>query len=195
MNAIRFTGKDGILHLGGVLLAICLIVAAALGYVNAVTADRIADAGEQKLQESLREIVPDADRFDEIFVRHGEEDAVSRAFEIIKDGVYAGLCVLVAPTGFAGPIDMIVGVGSDGAVLGVRVVSMSETAGLGAKVNIPDWLSQFEGLSAPFNLVKTAAAEGDIAAVSGATLSSRAIVQGVTAAVNFAKTYTPEVIG
>ena len=191
---ISFTGKDGILHLGGVLLALCLIIALALGYVNSITADRIAESAEQQLQQSMKDIIPTADRFNEIAIPGGEASIITRAFEIIKDGVYVGLCVQVAPNGFSGPINMVVAVYKSGAVLGVHIVSMTETIGLGTQVDDPEWLVQFEGLSAPFTVVKNAApGEGDIAAVSGATVSSRAVTQGVTAAAEFVLSYTPEV--
>ena len=80
-------------------------------------------------------------------------------------------------------LDMLVAMNSDGSVMGVAVVSISETPGLGTKVQDSGFLSQYSGKSGELTVVKTApSADNEIEAVTSATYSSK----GVTKAVNIA---------
>ncbi len=93
------------------------------------------------------------------------------AFEIITNG-YA-----------KGGLDMLVAMNTDGSVKAVSVVSLSETPGLGTKVQDGGFLEQYKGKSETLTAVKKApSADNEIQAVTGATRSSK----GVTEAVNIA---------
>lgn len=175
-------GKS-ILRLAGVLFIITAVVAGALGYVNSITKDRIAAIEVEKIQNAMKEIAPDAEGFVEIKDFKTNDKTVLHVYEIRTEGAYAGLCLQVAPTGFGGAINMIVGIDAEGSVLGVRITSMSETAGMGSKTGEPKWLAQFNGLSGKSNL------NADVVAVSGATVSSKAVIAGVQSALDFAATY------
>lgn len=91
----------------------------------------------------------------------------------------AGYVVQVAPSGFGGVLDVMVGVNTDGTCSGVSIISHSETSGLGANATKEDFRSQFEGKS---NVAVTKDG-GDIAALTGATITSRAVCDGVNAAI------------
>lgn len=96
--------------------------------------------------------------------------------------------VEVKPSGFGGEIDMMVGLTSvprdSGVVVGISIVSMSETSGLGANASDPEWLAQFKTFYPPYSVTKDG---GEIDAITGATITSRAICEGVNAAVKLHK--------
>ncbi len=86
-----------------------------------------------------------------------------------------GKAIAVSPRGYGGPIEMLVGIDEKGKVSGVKVLSHRETPGLGANIAQPKFLDQFKGktLKDPIEPKK------DIDALTGATISSRAVCEGV----------------
>ena len=181
-------------QLGGILCAITLVVALALGAVNAVTAGPIAEQNAQKIKDSLENVMPGAES-EQIDVPEGTtvttetKNATSvtilSAYKMTKDGADAGYCVEVGPTGFGGAVDTMVGIDSDGKVTGISVISASsETPGLGARSTEPEFQAQFAGQVG--TEVAVAKDGGSIDALTGATITSRAVSEGVVAAAQFA---------
>ena len=182
-----------ILKLSITLLVICLVVALALGFVNGITADKIAALQEQAKQESLQAVFPDA-TFNEVEI--GDEQlAVATEYGVelmyiyeVADG--SGYAIEVGPAGFSGTIDMIVGINADGSVAGISVISNTETAGIGTNVcsdkpnrNGVGVLSQFIGLTATAdNPFTVNSGSNRVDAISGATVTTKAITTGVNAA-------------
>ena len=114
-----------ILKLALTLLAITAAVAAALAGVNAMTAPRIAAITEQKTQAAIEKVLPGGG---EMLENYTDETGLVTAVYASE----AGYAVQVAPSGFDGEILMMVGVDKDGNVLGIDIISHTETAGLGA---------------------------------------------------------------
>jgi len=178
-----------ILRLAGVLLVITAIVAAALGFVNDITKDRIDAIQAERIVQAMQEIVSDADEFVPITLQTSDE-AVRAAYEARKNGQPVGLCVQVAPSGFGGEITSIVGIDTEGKILGVKITSISETPGLGSKANDAAWLAQYAGMTGPLSVVKNAATDDNqIVALSAATITSSAVTRGVQSALDFASAY------
>mgnify|MGYP002519214635 FL=1 len=186
--------KNEFVQLGGILCAITLVVALALGAVNAVTAGPIAEQNAQKIKDSLENVMPGAES-EQIDVPEGTtvttetKNATSvtilSAYKMTKDGADAGYCVEVGPTGFGGAVDTMVGIDSDGNVTGISVISASsETPGLGARSTEPEFQAQFAGQVG--TEVAVAKDGGSIDALTGATITSRAVSEGVVAAAQFA---------
>lgn len=186
--------KNEFVQLGGILCAITLVVALALGAVNAVTAGPIAEQNAQKIKDSLENVMPGAES-EQIDVPEGTtvttetKNATSvtilSAYKMTKDGADAGYCVEVGPTGFGGAVDTMVGIDSDGKVTGISVISASsETPGLGARSTEPEFQAQFAGQVG--TEVVVAKDGGSIDALTGATITSRAVSEGVVAAAQFA---------
>ena len=186
--------KNEFVQLGGILCAITLVVALALGAVNAVTAGPIAEQNAQKIKDSLENVMPGAES-EQIDVPEGTtvttetKNATSvtilSAYKMTKDGADAGYCVEVGPTGFGGAVDTMVGIDSDGKVTGISVISeSSETPGLGARSTEPEFQAQFAGQVG--TEVAVAKDGGSIDALTGATITSRAVSEGVVAAAQFA---------
>lgn len=173
------------------LFAISLICSAILGVVNAVTKDKIAEMEEQTRAAAMREVLPDAAEFTDVSTSLTEafktENAVTGIYAATaSDGSAAGYAVMAAPRGFGGEILMIVGVSTEGTVTGVVITEMSETAGLGAKAGDPAFLSQYTGKNDSLSVVKGEAGDNQISAITGATITSRAVTDGVRAAIKAA---------
>ena len=189
--------KEFILKVAGTLTAICLVVAALLGGVNAITADRIEAINLANTEASLKAVAETADAFSETALNDGMTAAASaqgakviEAYEVKAGGEQIGYAFKMVASGSQGNIEMIVGVDADNAVTGVSIVSNKETAGIGSKVmdnnalpNGTRVLDQFIGKSGAGSLTvgKT------VDAISGATVSSKGVTKGVNAALAVAE--------
>lgn len=89
--------------------------------------------------------------------------------------------------GYGGAIEVMTGIRPDGTVSGVTILSMSETPGLGAKTKESSFLRQYTGANAPDLAVNKDG--GTVNAVSGATISSRAVTEAVNSAIATAAAY------
>ena len=172
---MTMTAKSGgyFAKLAGTLLLIAAVVAGLLGLVNHITADKIAAINEKKTAASMQEVLP-ADSYNELSYT-GADPTVVKVYEAVG----AGYVVEVTPSGFGGSIDMVVGVGTDGTVTGVSIIKMSETSGLGANAAKESFRSQYVGKSGGLAVSKDG---GEIDALTGATITSRAVTRGVNSA-------------
>ena len=99
----------------------------------------------------------------------------------LANGETIGYTAQITVKGYGGEIEVVVGVDNDGVITGINVggANFSETAGLGAKTKEPAFTEQFKGLSAPLTL------KGNVDSVSGASVSSGAVVNGVNAVLDY----------
>ena len=186
------TKKNEYVQLGGILCAITLAVALVLGGVNAITVDPIAKNAALKTENALAALIPDCEA-EQLDVPEGTTaEGYNATVEIVSaykmtdaSGNVAGYCVEVAPTGFGGGVDTMVGVRADGTISGISILSMAETAGLGAKASEPEFADQFIDAVGDGSL-KVSKDGGEIQAMTGATITSRAVTNGVDAAANYA---------
>ena len=166
-----------IIRLTVTLLLICTVVAAVLASVNAITKDAIAAIKVQKTQNAIAQVLPDTAGVEEI--------AVAGDAGIVQAVYAAGdhYAVQVAPAGFDGEVTMMVGV-VDGKVSGISVISHTETPGLGAVAAAQNakgeaFRGQFVGQSGTLVIGE------QVDAMSGATITSTAVVAGVNAALSY----------
>ena len=166
-----------IIKLTVALLLICAFVAAVLAGVNSITRDKIAEIQVQKTQNAIAEVLPDVSGVEEI--------SLSGDTGIVKS-VYAtgdSYAVEVTPGGFDGEITMMVGL-VEGQVSGISVISHTETPGLGAVAAAQN--AKGEAFRGQFVGQEGELAIGDqIDAMSGATITSNAVVTGVNAALSY----------
>ena len=169
-----------ILKLTFVLLVITVVVAGLLGLVNHLTEDKIAENTAKKAEEAMQSVLP-AESYDPIELSEkNTADGITEAY-----ACEGGYVVRVSATGgFGGNIDMMVGIDENGCVLGISVVSHSETASLGANCTRTDWQAQFIGANETLSVSKDG---GTIDALTGATVTSRAVTNGVNTAIAFVK--------
>ncbi|MDY3619236.1 RnfABCDGE type electron transport complex subunit G [Agathobaculum sp.] len=184
----------GIAMLVVVLGLITLVCALLLGVVNQVTDPLIKQNAIDTRNAAMGEILPEATDFPEVEVPEemkSPEDknavAITAAFKAEKDGEAIGYCVQVAPKGFGGALTLIVGINADGTVAGAKVTAHAETPGLGAKSQDAEWIAQYAGQPADGSLAVSKDG-GTINAITGATITSRAVTNGVNAAAQFAAT-------
>ena len=171
--------KETMIKLGIVLLLICGISTFILAVVNHVTAPVIAQLTEKQENEARQEVLPEASEF---------KPLSEKVYRGTGNGKPVGYAVSTAPSGYGGEINMIVGLDETFRVTGVKIVSFSETPGLGSKASEPKFLDQFKGKGADVSVVKgSAKSSNEVAAVSGATISSKAVTAGVAEAIKLAK--------
>ena len=169
-----------VIRLAGILLLITAIVALALACVNKVTAPIIAQLNAEKTQKAIETVLPGG--YDEEITDY--TDATGLVSKVYKGA--NGYALEVKPSGFDNTITMMVGVDFEGKVLGISVVSHTETAGLGAvaaaKTSAGEaFRSQFVGQSGAVQVSKDG---GNMDAITGATITSRAICVGINAALD-----------
>ena len=189
---MKISGKF-ILKVAGTLTVIALVVAALLGLVNNVTADKIAEIDAEKTRVAMSAVVPEGSEFTDKLEISDDVAAAAAAqggkltelYGVKNAGADAGYVMKIAASGSQGTITMMVGVDANKAITGISVVSHSETSGIGTKVmgNEPNAagvpvLDQFMGMSGSGSLVvgKT------VTAISGATVSTKGITMGANAA-------------
>ncbi len=167
--------------LSAVLLVISVIVALILSFTNSITADKIAENTQKEQDAAKKEVLAEAKVFEDVKYA---DDLIKAVFKGKDEmGAPVGWCVNVAPNGYGGEIDIMVGITADGKLSGIKVVSNSETAGLGAKCTQSEFSGQFAGKNAPLSVIKNGEAESDeIVAITGATITSKAVTTGVNAA-------------
>jgi electron transport complex protein RnfG len=182
------------------LLVITLVAAAALGAVNYVTAGPIAEQAAKKALEARQSAFPDAADFKALYDPdlEGLKDVTLQSLlgaDTLPDGygiitnVYAaldaggndiGIVAGVVTKGFNSGLHITIGIAADGTIAGVVVGDNTETAGLGAKAKESWFQDQYAGKQSPLKIVKANPGEGEVQAITGATITTK----GVTNAVN-----------
>ncbi len=171
--------KDMLL-IGWKLLLVCAVVSAVVSGVNFLTADAYADNLRRQKEKAIGEIFAGEEiSYRELTV----EGAEGVLYEILAGEARIGYCAEVASPGFGGDISLMVGFHVDGSVRDVGIVSMSETPGLGSKVDSESFLSQFVGRKEKLEV------KVNVDAITGATISSRAVTDGVNAAMALLNAY------
>jgi electron transport complex protein RnfG len=163
------------------LTTVALISGIALAFAYSALLPRIQHNQQVALERSLSALFEQGDS-PEFSAMDAEGPTIYRAS---SDGELIGYAVRVVTTGYGGEIRLLVGLGPNlERITGMEVVEHVETPGLGAKINSPPFKEQFEGLQPKNDIsyVKGGTAESDeneIEAISGATISTKAVVNGI----------------
>ena len=171
------------------LFAICLVCSALLAGVYALTAEPIAAAAAAKNEAAIKEVLPEeAVRIEE--ERTVEMDGVTYTYNLAYDepGNTVGCAINVTSLGFGGPIVIKVGFDMDGVIWNTKVLSQSETPGLGAKcveASFSDQFKEFDPAQKKLAVVKDG---GDVDAITASTITSRAYANGLATAVKVFQT-------
>lgn len=194
---MKISGKF-ILKVAGTLTVISLVVAALLGLVDNVTADKIAAIDAENTRITMSAVAPEGSEFgDKLDITDDMTAAAAsqggklvELYPMTTGGADNGYVMKISASGSQGSIVMMVGVDADKAITGISVVSHAETPGIGTKVvgNEPNAagvpvLDQFQGLTGAGSLV----VGKNIIAVSGATVSTKGINMGANAALAVAE--------
>ena len=169
----RFIGK-----LTLTLFSICAVVALLLGIVNSLTEPIIRKMQEEKTAVAMAQVLV----ADEYVPMDVQADNVEAMYKAMTAGEQTGFVVEVTNSGFGGAISMVVGVDMNGVVTGVAVTADKETANVGTKVTKnPAVLDRFAGLS---GTITVNGGENCFDAISGATVTSKAVIAGVNTALD-----------
>ena len=181
MEKLESSLRNMLISLG----AICLVCAALLSSVNAMTAKRIARVQEQKTERAIAQVVPafEGAPVDTAVILDGTEYLVHKA--MVGDSI-VGYAIVSVTTGFGGPINLMVGFSGDGRIYSTAVISHSETPGLGAKMTDDEsyFRTQFVGKKPSEYNLAVSKDGGDVDAITASTITSRAFTQAVAKAYN-----------
>ena len=170
------TKKNAVLEgtlIGIKLLLICAIVAAVVAFVYELTLEK----ANENINRTKSEAVGAIYQLDGLTLEEkSKTDAAVIYLVSNAEKTPVGYCAEVKSAGFGGDLLVMVGYDLNAQILGVKIVEMSETPGLGSKVGEADYLSQYTGKSGELTLNE------DVDAVSGATISSKALLSGVNTA-------------
>ena len=182
-----------ILKVAGTLTVISLVVAAMLGLVNSITADKIAEIDAENTRISMSAVAPEGSEFGDkmeltetaVAAAAAQGGKLMEMYPVTNGGAEAGYVLKISASGSQGSIVMMVGVDANKAITGISVVSHAETSGIGTKVVGNDLnaagepvLVQFIGLSGAGSLV----VGSNITPITGATVSTKGITTGANAA-------------
>lgn len=157
----------------GVIIALVYFITAPVSAKNAIMIK----------EESMRTLVEDAEKFKAI---EGKNDM----YEAIKDGKTIAYVIQSESKGYGGKIEILVGVGTQSRVIGYKILSHNETPGLGDKTLESPFKDQFKGKDLKHLVVtKDSSNKDDIQAITGATISSKAVTKGIEDAVKEVNEY------
>lgn len=189
--------KNKIVHDAVILTVITIVAGFLLGLVHDITLEPIAKANYEKEQAAYRDVFQDAASF-EAYTDFDADAATKTAADAgfvndLVEGAQVALDASGNPLGYVitvtstegsqANITLSMGVTMDGVLNGYATTAISETPGLGSKVADADFKAQFEGKSVEtFTVTKTgASSDSEIDALSGATISTRAVTNAVNA--------------
>ncbi len=182
------------------ITVITLVAGLALGIVQDITADPIAQQQAKAKQEAYQAVFGDAESF-EVFLPDETKQAVDLVTYLDENGYDAQTVdeimtaedasggtlgyafTITSSEGYGGDIQFAMGVQNDGTLNGFSILSIEETAGLGMKADTDEFKDQFKDKKVEkFTYTKNgAAAEDEIDAISGATITTNAMTNGINA--------------
>lgn len=183
-----------------ILFAITLIAGLLLGGVYAITKNPIAKTQEDKKNEAYQAVFTDAAEFTEVTDAADAQQILADAgytkdrIDEVKaamdaDGNILGYVMTITSSeAYGGELQLAMGIRMDGTVNGISFLSLSETIGLGMEAKKPEFQEQFAGKQVEqFVYSKAgAAADNEIDALSGATITTNAVTNAVNAGICYA---------
>ena len=161
------------------LLVVCFVVTALLSFTNKITRPIIDNLEKDKSENTKKVVLPAATTFKEY---EGTEDIFKG---LDNSGNIIGYVFTTKAKGYGGEMVVMTGISNEIKVEGVVILSQNETPGLGANATHDDFRNQFKGdvPSKGFEVVKGNASNGKIEAMTGATISSKAVTEAVNSAI------------
>ena len=166
------------------LMVICFVCSGLLAVVYSLTKEPIAAADQAKNAAAINEVLPDgATTFDD--EKTISFEGADYKYVVARDdnGNFIGCAIDVEANGFGGPIKIKVGFNAEGLIWNTKVLSQSETPGLGAKCTDPSFADQFRQFNPAEKSLKVTKDGGDVNAITASTITSRAYAEGLATAV------------
>ena len=158
------------------LLVICLVATTLLALTNSITAEKIALNAVETENASRNVVIPGGATYSEVTAA---ENGVTYCTAYDKIGNEIGYVFTAGAKGYGGTVSVMVGLDSEGTILGIEILSHSETPGLGANAVKDDFKSRFSGKSGALTVDKTSNDGQNIQAITAATITSKAVVNAV----------------
>ncbi|MDO4397261.1 MAG: RnfABCDGE type electron transport complex subunit G [Oscillospiraceae bacterium] len=164
------------------LFLIGAVCTALLAGTNLLTKDKIAEISAQTENEAKAAVLSEADSFSEEKTVSVESKEYTY-FEGTKNGEIKGYVIPVTTKSYGGDLSLIVGIDSESSkITGVEITSINDTAGLGMKAKNADFLEQYFGKTAGIGVNKNTPSGNEIQAITGATITSKAVTEAVNTA-------------
>lgn len=186
-----------IVKLGAILFLITAIAGGVLAFANEMTKSKIDELALQASNEARKEVFAEAENFeaveeDTLKELTASDEGVLEVHEALDaSGELVGYVMkTVTKEGYGGSIEIITGVTAEGEISGIKVGTNSETPGLGTNAATPEFQDQFKGKTAEagVGVSKSSPGENEIQALTGATITSNAVANGVNKALEAYKT-------
>ena len=189
-----------------VLFFVALVSVTILAVLNQVTLEPIAKAEAEAKAAVYKAVYSDAADVEETkeiadcvenYVPNNKNIKINSALEAKdKSGNQIGYVIdATSPNGYGGDVQIAIGITNEGEITAFKVITASETPGLGAKASDDEFASQFSGLKAEeINFSKTGANRNnnEIDAISGATITTTAVTEAVNESIVFYNTLKGE---
>jgi electron transport complex protein RnfG len=185
------TSAAAMVRLGVILALYAAAACVGLAFVYSGTEQIIARRQEADQNAALGELFPGADRFSEIngSISSADPSVVFEAeYAAHRGNGIAGVVLRTSRASYGGAIKILVGISADGKITGIKILEHQDTPGLGANAASPSYYvdraagihfyDQFAGKSAGDQF----AVKSDVAAITAATITSRAVADSVKAA-------------
>lgn len=175
-----------IVKLGAILLVFSALSALLLAFTYNVTLDPITKSREAADLQNRQQVFSEADAFealseDEMAGFKASTPDILEGYKAMKGSELIGHVFKVRTNGFGGAMEVVVGFDKEAKITGMRLGNHAETPGLGDNATKPEFYGQFPGLSLskPLGVNKGTPGDNEIQAMSGATVTSKAVVEAV----------------
>lgn len=168
------------------LFLICAVASAILAFTNSQTAPLIAERKAQEFIDAFGEVYPGADEYVPLDDQSLLNDQITQIIEVKTGGETVGYIIEAIGTGgYAGPVKFMVGVQNDGEVKGFKITESAESPGFGKKAEDPPYAASVVGtmFNAPVIANGDGTGEHEVMAISGATYTTNALVNGFDAVI------------
>lgn len=177
--------NDSVFKIGINLTLACLLSSAVIAGTYAFTAPVAAKSKIELDNKARKGLVKDAQDFKAVEGKEGW-------FAALKDGKVIAYVVPAESKGYGGAINMLAAVTTEGQVIDYAILKFNETPGLGDKAEKPDFRNRLVGKTAEMLEVVKVPSEKNVQALTGATITSRAVTKGIKEAVEEVNAFTAE---
>ena len=147
-----------------IVVAVCVSL---LSYIDSITREKISAQEDEAVKTLITDIFPDMSRY----------EFKNDIYTVYSDDTKLGYAFLATGKGYGGDISILVGLSDETTVKGIKIISQTETPGLGSRISEPFFTDQFAGVD--INDIALSRNGGKIDAITGSTISSSAVVEAV----------------
>lgn len=170
--------KSTFLNMTAILLITTALAGISLGFINDITKGPKAKAKLEKKINALKTVLPEFNNNPVENVKLVKHDQARDSVEIYlakKDNIPVGTAVVgTSEKGYSGLVKIMVGFATDGTITNISVLEQKETPGLGTKMKDDKFIRQFRGKHPSEFILKVKKDKGDVDALTGATITTRA---------------------